>query len=80
MDSRLEPTFIGYENGKPYDVALRAEESVEDMVRFVARVLEHSISEVYRLGIVEFFRDFMRASEIVEKRKANAEKHAKRTN
>ena len=74
----MDAAFIAYgSNGKPYGVSLRIEENIEDMVRFVASTLEYSLTDVYKLNIVEFFRDFLRAKEVVRIRKKMAEKWQK---
>lgn len=67
--------YIGYRSGKPYDVALDIEEKLEGMVRFVASTLEYSLTDVYKLNIIEFFRDWKRAQKVMERRKAAAEKY-----
>ena len=74
----MDAAWIGYgTDGKPYDIQLRIEENIEDMVRLVAATLEYSLRDVYELNIVEFFRDFKRAQVLMRKRKQMAEKWQK---
>jgi len=76
--SGVDAAYIAYgQDGKPYDVGLKREADLQELIRFVANTLGHSLTDVYKMNFVEFFRDFMRASEIVEQRKQMAEKWQK---
>jgi len=71
----VDAPFIGYDQyGKPYDVQLRTEESIEDMVRFVSSVMEYTLQDTYTLSIAEFFRDWRRARETVDRQRKQSEK------
>lgn len=71
----MDAAYIGYDQyGKPYDVAMSIEESLEDMVRFVTSVMEYTLQDAYRLSVVEFFRDWKRARKLVEQQRKRTEK------